>query len=63
MELTMMLIALMEFAYIIDIPELCSRFYEYLAIYADDEFGSLLLCNFIRFFFNCLCGKQVSYKP
>ena len=28
----------------------------YLAIYADDEFGSLLVCNIISFFFICLWG-------
>ena len=32
MELNMMLIVLMEFAFIIDIPELYSTFIEFLAI-------------------------------
>ena len=34
--------------YILDIPELYCRFFnEYLAIQADDEFDSLLVCNII----------------
>ena len=36
----MMLIVLMELAYIIDIPELYSTFIEYLVIQTDDEFNS-----------------------
>ena len=49
MELNMILIVLIEFAYIIDIPELYSRFNEYHVVQADDEFGSLLVCNIVRF--------------
>ena len=36
----MMLIVLMELAYIIDIPELYSTFNEYLVIQTDNEFNS-----------------------
>ena len=42
----------------LDIRELYSRFDEYFAIEADDEFDSLLVCNIIRFFFICLWGGR-----
>ena len=45
MELNMTLIVFMG---ALDISEIYSRFDEYLAIYAEDEFDSLLICN-IRF--------------
>ena len=44
MDLNMRLTALMEFAYhILDIPELHSRFNEYLTVQADGEFESVSL--------------------
>ena len=45
--------ALME---TLDIPEIYSRFDEYLAIEADDELDSVLVCN-IRFCMICCGGK------
>ena len=45
--------ALME---TLDIPEIYSRFDEYLAIEADDELDSVLVCN-IRFCMICCEGK------
>ena len=60
MELNIMLIVLMEFAYIIDIPTLYSTFNEYLAILADDEFDSLLVCHIVRLFFIYLWGHKVT---
>ena len=44
----------MELSYIIDIPDIYSTFNEHLAIKAEDEFDSLLVCNIILFFFTCL---------
>ena len=53
MVLNKMLIVLMECDTLV-IPELYSRFNECLAIFANDEFDGLLVCNIIGFFFICL---------
>ena len=42
----------------LNIPELYSRFDEYLAIWADDKFNTLLVCNIIRFSLSCLWGSK-----
>ena len=55
MELKQVLIAFLE---ALSIPKIYSRFDEYLAIQADDDFDSLLVCNIIRFFFNLFIEKE-----
>ena len=54
---------LIVFMVTLDISETYSRFDEYLAIEADDEFYSLLVCNIIRVFVICLLRRQLSNKP
>ena len=58
----------MEFAYIIDIPEIYGRFMNTLQYKQDDKFDSLLVCDIMfsgsqQILFNRFCALALSSPP